>query len=672
MEHRESQREVQRTAVEAEEPSSSDLFLVYGFDVWRNEEYTVAWIDPAGNSKTVLPPGMTRLPRPGEAFVSPALDRLASQEPDLAARYPNRSVLGVEGVRSGGELFAYVRIREDRSFTGVELAERASRFGPLPSSEGRYSNAEPFTFSNLGTIAPRTFVSLTAYLIIPGLVVLIAGIVTLLGFRNESSRVSHLNVASNREPIVLRVLGTSLLALPSLVLATVIWGLASPRLNRVPLVGHGVVRGDLQIPWWILLTELAVATTLTGFFALVAIKVSQIQRSLVSTRILRRFYGAANSLYQTQFGVALLALLLGYSVLGPNLMLVFATGLTMSVPLLLTSIFRMVDSRIDRLGSESAWSAGRIVEYSSSRAMRPFLGIATLVCLAITCAGYVALAQHIDEPLPTSAGEAQVVFVNWVSPSQDDARRLAEALDQELVVAFREASQADGTHTLLVGGNCRQFAAYFPNITCEAGAPFKLTNKARRELANMLVPATESFDTEIRLAPIEKVGASDNLVVIDDVPLKILESRVRTEAMQVLSAPSFYSLLTNVMYPTPTLAWMVGGSTIIIVALAITCFMSLVNRFSNVYERDILDVNNLHKRSTWISVCQFIVLFSIAAVVGCIAGFASCALLVSNSGLAMPWQSISIVLLVTVVKGIAGTLSVAALGTGSNPEGAVE
>ncbi len=108
MAHREADREAQRLVSLATKPSPTDLYLVNGFDVWRDEQYGVAWIEPAGSAPPVLPPGVSRLPEPGEVVVSPMLDRLASQDPDLAARYTNRFVLGTEGVRSGDELFAYV------------------------------------------------------------------------------------------------------------------------------------------------------------------------------------------------------------------------------------------------------------------------------------------------------------------------------------------------------------------------------------------------------------------------------------------------------------------------------------------------------------------------------------------------------------------------------------
>lgn len=124
MVQREAHRDAARTALVATKPSPEDLLLTRGDDVWGGEQFAVIWIEPAGEAKPVLPPGMTRFPKPGQAVVSPELDRLSSHDPALAARYPNHLVLKPDGIRSGGELFAYVRMPEDRTLAGNLRAVR--------------------------------------------------------------------------------------------------------------------------------------------------------------------------------------------------------------------------------------------------------------------------------------------------------------------------------------------------------------------------------------------------------------------------------------------------------------------------------------------------------------------------------------------------------------------
>jgi hypothetical protein len=106
MVRREEGRDARRSALLASTPAPTDLWLLGGDDEWRGEQFPVIWIEPVGSTAPVLPPGMAQLPAPGQAVVSPALDRLAQQEPSIAARYPHRFVLGSEGIRSESELFA--------------------------------------------------------------------------------------------------------------------------------------------------------------------------------------------------------------------------------------------------------------------------------------------------------------------------------------------------------------------------------------------------------------------------------------------------------------------------------------------------------------------------------------------------------------------------------------
>lgn len=671
MAHREAGREAQRLPHRAEKSSSTDLFLIYGFDSWNNKDYSVAWVEPAGNSKPVLPPGMNKLPKPGEAIVSPALDRLASQEPDLAARYPNRSVLGTEGVRSGDELFAYVRIQGDRTLDEIRSAARASGFGPSFGDE-HSSDAGPLSTSKLGAITSAVTVGILGFLVLPGLVVLTVGLVTALGFHNESYRRWPSTGAFEWRTALIRVLKVSLLALPGLVLATVIWGLVSPGLERVPLVEHGVLRGDLQVPWWLLLIELVAGVALIGLLTLAIIVIAQFWLSRVTTRVWIIFREVIVTLHRIQLGVALVALALGYALLGPNPAIVFALGSIISAPLAFPGIFRTLGPQLVRLGSRSTSIRERIVEHSSFRATQPFVGVTALVVLAMTCAGYITLAQHVDQPSSMSTGETQAIFVNWVVPSPGDANRLANALDRGLVVTFRKTSHINEAHTLIVGGTCRQFAAYFPETSCKAGSPFELPNTTRQELANVLAPVTENSGTEIHLVPADKVGTSGNLVVIDDLPIEILENRVRNEAIRILPAPSFYSLLTTVLRPMPSLDWIVSGSVVVIIVLAIVCIMSLVDRFLVAHERTIPNTHNLRKGPASFEVCQFGILYCTAAFVGCVAGLISCTLLVSSSGVSMPWRGIGIVLAATMISGLVGALSVAIFCASKGSESSVD
>ncbi len=263
MVQREAERAMQRTALLATEPSPEDLLLTRGYDEWGGEQFVVVWIEPAGNVGPTLPPGMSRLPEPGQAVVSPELDRLASAHPELAARYPNRSVLAPEGIGSGDELFAYVRMPEDRTLAGEKAAVRARGFGP-PTGADR---SLPLFLEPPEEIGTPVVAGVLGFLILPGLIVLAVGLATASEVRDRRFVVLRSLGAPGRTLAALAVLETMVLAAPGLVAVAVLWGAISPRLEQVPLVGQNVVRGDLGLPWWVIALELGLGIATIALLA---------------------------------------------------------------------------------------------------------------------------------------------------------------------------------------------------------------------------------------------------------------------------------------------------------------------------------------------------------------------------------------------------------------------
>lgn len=667
MAQREADRDARRIPSVSTKPSSTDLNLVQRFDVWHDEEYTVVWIEPTGDARPVLPPGMSRLPKPGEAVVSPALDHLASQNPNLAARYPNRSVLGLEGVKSRDELFAYVRIKEGRTLAESKVAERVRAFGSSSDDES------PQSLRSLPSTSLTPIVSAIAgtfgFLIVPGLAVLAVGVTVACSLSGEPFQGWRRNGVSGRKLAALGVLEICILALPGLVLPTISWGLVSPRLDWVPLVAHAVVRGDLRIPLWLLATELIVGVTLTALFATVTIAFTRVRRHREITQSRTTFYATISWLRKIPLGVAFIALVLGYVLVGPEFALVYVIALIVSVPLATPSLLHTVGARLAELGLDSASTVGQGVERIPRQAAQPFVIATAWVIFATTCAGYIALVPYIEQPLPSTTGETQAVFVNWADPKPEDAKRFGNTLDEGLTMIFREDSHTREEETLVVGGACYQIAAYFSGTSCKAEAPFELPATTKQRLANVLAPATQGTRVQLRLAPADEVRISGDLVVVDNAPLEVLENRVRTAAMQTLPAPSAHSLLTYMLYETPATSWLVNGSVVLVAVLTVGNFVWLIARFLVTNQ---LNVSNTHiSRKGLISpkVYEFAVSYGTAAIMGFVTGLISCTLVTSSSGVSMPWGGIGIVLIVVAVTGLTGCATVAMLSARNNFEG---
>jgi hypothetical protein len=427
-----------RTALLATEPSPTDLILAARDDVWRSEQYLVVWIESASNAKPILPPGMERLPEPGQAVVSPALDRLAVCHPGLEGRYPDHLVLGSVGVRSGDELFAYVRVHEGRTLpgdlSGETRAVRIRAFGSPIGADPVFSLEPPLPVASVGEIVEGVL----GLLVGSGLIVLTVGTATASGVRDSRFEVLRWIGVPRRTLLALATLETLVLAVPGLGVVIALWGVVTPRLERVPLVGHDVLRGDLKLPWWLLAAELVACAAATGLVT-IAVTIVRRRRKTTSTRP-----GAQRvvltPLRAAPLCIALVAFVLGRSTgegLAANLNIVGIIATVAGVPLLLPGVLRATGAALGRLESVPALMAGRGLEWDPVRAARPFVGGAALLILTLVGSGYLALARDVEVPsLPV--GERQAVFVEWLDPRPEDSARLADMLGEDLVVPFSE------------------------------------------------------------------------------------------------------------------------------------------------------------------------------------------------------------------------------------------
>lgn len=698
MAHRESERVEQRTGLIASEPSSSDLDVRLGDDVWGGEQFPVYWIQPAGSATPVLPPGMPRMPKQGQAAVSPALDRLASRHPGLAARYPGRMVLNPQGVGSGDELIAYVRMPEGRSLPGDLVGDLASgdtqavrvrAFGSPSENDDVFPIVEPF--SDPLTVASAVG-GVIGLLVVPGLVVLVVGIATATGgARGTDVEATRPGVASPMEPPAHAALQTLRSAFPAILGVTVVWGIVAPYLERVPLVGHGVLRGDLGLPWWVLLAELSVCTGASGFAAAFVTFV----RPRLATRW-RREPSRRAVLTPLQaavpFAVALVAFLLGRSVppypesaLNPKLMLWFigvAAALT-GVVLALPVVLRSVGSELSRLRSAPARLAGRRLEHDPVRAARPFLLTAAAVVIALTGIGRVALARDVGADYsPSPVAGTQAVFVEWLDPRPNDSDRLDAALDIGLVAPFSEGKHVHGhehppeaehahepSDALLVGATCRQIAPYFPGTDCNSEEPYDLPVWTEQSLAKTMILARHGSGNRLVLVSRNDVTVDGHLLVLDNAPLEQFEERVRAAAVQTLPGPHVYSWLATLPGMSPLNSWIIVGIGVGSAVLLLAVILSLA--------RHLLTVRNWCRRlpgprvpsnasnasgapEAW----RFASSFGAAVAVGFFVGLAICELMILPD-VRMPWRDVGIALGSVAIVGSIGTLSAALLATGS-------
>lgn len=662
MVQREAERVEQRSALLAGEPSPTDMFLVEGDDVWRGEQFPVIWIEPVGGvSGTSLPPGVPRLPEPGQAVVSPALDQMAELNPDLARRYPDRLVLGSEGIRSEDELFAYVRTPEGRTIAKDERAMRVSAFGPPSDAMPAFPLA---SWSSDGVTVTSVLGGVLGFLGVPGLIVLAVGLATASSVRDHRFEVLRWIGGTRQMLVMLAMWETLVLAIPGLILATVFWWIASPRLEVVPLVGHEVVHGDLGLPWWLLIVELVVSTIVISVIASVASVFRRRYRTSLPRPDYRRTFAAP--LRMVPLGVALVSFVLGRVAQGSpaaNLNLVGIVATVIGVPLVLPGVLRMAGRILARFDSVPTLIAGRGLEWDPVRTSRPFVGGAALIVIVLVGSGYVALARDVEKS-PVPAGDVRAVTVNWLDARPSDTDQLADEIGSGLVVPLydNELRGEGGAEALEIGATCQQLFQYFPGPACNPEQPYKLSKEMEQRLIETLAVGTPGM--KVRLVAADEVTNKGSVLVLDKAPLEALETRVRSSVMPLFTAPYVDSMLSSAVQESPLVPWLLGGMTLSVIVLSVGCLISLVDRLleTRKHRRHLLNLGVSTYRLTLLEAWRFATPYGTVVAASFSAGLTICMLMVGFSRVPMPWYTIVLTLVVTVVAGVIGTAGVAFLG----------
>ena len=233
---------------------SDGLLLQLRSDSFRGDRFSVSYVE-AGGPHAPVPPGLRRIPAPGELAASAAMARLLA-DPDaglLRARYPRTptQVVGDEALSGPAELVLYVGA------------------AGLPTSDGavlRFVPADPGDEA----LSPLLWV-----LLVVGVVVLLAPVIVFVAI---SARLS--GAERDRTLAAVRLVGCSIAgtrriaagealagALLGLGLGTALFLLARPLAEHQAVAGFTPFAGDLVPPWSLIalvvlgVPALAVATT---------------------------------------------------------------------------------------------------------------------------------------------------------------------------------------------------------------------------------------------------------------------------------------------------------------------------------------------------------------------------------------------------------------------------
>ncbi|MET9673045.1 ABC transporter permease [Streptomyces sp. NPDC006482] len=209
-----------------------------------------------------LPPGLSAWPAPGEAVLSPRLQRIGAND-GITSRY-GRTVgqIGVEGLQSPDELLAYVRPRADLPLAKLEPVVGYGRPPrALPINPGQLSYAQPEWVFQL---------MLGGLVLLPVAVLLV--VAARSGSHNRDRRTALVDaLGGTSRSRALIVLGeVSLPVLSGSAFATAVLAGFWATDVRLPVTGFVVSADDLRARWWELLSAVVTAAVLVVLASVVA------------------------------------------------------------------------------------------------------------------------------------------------------------------------------------------------------------------------------------------------------------------------------------------------------------------------------------------------------------------------------------------------------------------
>jgi hypothetical protein len=240
-------------------------------DYVRDQIITVVDIAPLRAAPGVRPPGVSRLPRPGELWVSPGLAELMKELPanQLAARFPGKAAgtIGDEGLLYPGELVAVVgRAAGDPAMTAARADHPLTSIAPtrIGGFAGRAGDE---------TVVYRVMTLIASILMVVPLLVF-GGAAARLTVARRDQRLAALRLvgATPLQVVTMTVAEAMITAFGGAVLGLVLYGAAVPLLARIEMDGGPWFAADLWPGILPLLGVLLAVPLLVGLSAVVGLR----------------------------------------------------------------------------------------------------------------------------------------------------------------------------------------------------------------------------------------------------------------------------------------------------------------------------------------------------------------------------------------------------------------
>jgi hypothetical protein len=445
-----SRREA-RSPVFASSPARAGLKISSSGPIVDGHQVPVVWLEPVTGHESdpaVVPPGLTRLPAPGEGVLSPGLTLTGFTADDFgllastAGSGPGGTI-GLSGVSTSSEGWIYARPPAGRSLgTGGSLQYLRGYGG----SGERFAQDTQLEIPNLRS----ALLGVTWMLLAPIVMLVFGAARALSAVRDDRAQtLLRLGVTSARIRLILAV-ETMFLAASGGAVALTAWLTWLSGARSLPLTGTRLVPGALRFPWWEAVTLTLVVLALIAASAVVGRVVG---RTLTrSSRTVRPWHAAplmvalsmmVGSRWAPPYSTAASLLLFG------GLLLTLA-ALPMALPVLVAK----AGGQLARARRPAIWLAGRRLSLRSANLSRPAAAVGTLVFLA---GGASAIYGHLISTEASATSEVRLTrfLVSWRDDHPGDVAAIQQRIRDLRVIPVTESPTGQAVASFT---SCEQIA----------------------------------------------------------------------------------------------------------------------------------------------------------------------------------------------------------------------
>lgn len=651
-----------RTGVASTGDASSDLYVRPGLSKLDSRQYQINWIAPAGVGHTILPPGLSRLPAPGEAFVSPALAERWRDSATLQTQLPRIEVLTNDGLADRKELIAWVRPLDDGALVRNPGVRRIASFGVALGGAGFR-----FDLTNNLQELPVAVVLLGLF-VVPGVIILALGVLTTSALRDRRVELLRLLGAGESWTFRLTLAELLMIAIPSLALVSAFWLVLTHSLIRLPVQGKQVIPGDLELHWgqyalvWFaMLVAMALIVVVQQFWAeRPARTATHVRRAPVVTWIVRcvRFVPVVAGVALAVYGG-----IRGGDTGGTYWMYGVSTVFA-SIPLVLPLIGKPIGEFLTGFEHLSALLAGRRIERDPNGTLRPFLALGVLAVIAPIAFGVLSFLNDQEHwrPIGQTPSAVQVRWSGGERSSTDVVSLIQTKLPETFVVAAYE--RADGPGIVLIA-DCGRTAAYLGlgagDVCRDQTEPVDLDRMQQTSLSRMLRSGPVTFSSQ------------DEPAKGDLAQLIVFSHRTAAETREALSGMLDFGGYPSLMITsaddsgfakTASSVWLESGMIVLILVLGLAALLSVVDRTigTHTHRRLLLSLGASSSQIRRMDALAFLVPFVAMSLLGLIVGAINVQAFRSIQGGPFPMQQMVALIVALGIAGMVGAAGIAYLG----------